>query len=350
MNIQWENVELPDFGVPEEIPTIPSRIYEKRCSKLYESSNCKWVIVYGDREHFANLHYLTEFDPRFEEALLILGPDNKKYLLLGNEGMMYKRVVKPKVETVLCQSFSLMGQDRTISPKLEDILKKVGISKGDNVGICGWKYLEEEEIGNHQAFFIPSFILDCIKTIVGTIDGVKDISSLLLHPVKGLRAYNEIEQIAVYERGASRASKALWDIIKETRPGISEFAAVSNMTYAGEPLTAYLMYATGKDEIVGLRSPSGKTIEIGDGIFTALGFRGGLSCRAGLVEAENKNFLEKWAIPYFKGIVAWYESVSVGAVAGNVYDRVSEIMDTGGLHPQLNPGHSSGVDEWLHTS
>src|SRR5699024_9945475 len=120
--------------------------------------------------------------------------------------------------------------------------------------------------------------------------------------------------------------------------------------YAGEPLTAYLMYATGKDEIVGLRSPSGKTIEIGDGIFTALGFRGGLSCRAGLVEAENKNFLEKWAIPYFKGIVAWYESVSVGAVAGHVYDRVSEIMDTGGLHPQLNPGHSSGVDEWLHTS
>src|SRR5699024_11561655 len=97
--------------------------------------------------------------------------------------MQLKSGVKHIVETVLCQSFSLMGQDRTISPKLEDILKKVGISKGDNVGICGWKYLEEEEIGNHQAFFIPSFILDCIKTIVVDIDVVKDIFILLLHLV-----------------------------------------------------------------------------------------------------------------------------------------------------------------------
>ena len=27
-------------------------------------------MVYGDREHFANLAFLTGFDPRFEEAIL----------------------------------------------------------------------------------------------------------------------------------------------------------------------------------------------------------------------------------------------------------------------------------------
>ncbi|HZS93019.1 MAG TPA: hypothetical protein VFE42_36710 [Chloroflexota bacterium] len=32
------------------------------------------LLVYVDREHFANLAYLTGFDPRFEEALLILKP------------------------------------------------------------------------------------------------------------------------------------------------------------------------------------------------------------------------------------------------------------------------------------
>ena len=32
------------------------------------------LLVYADREHFANLSYLTGFDPRFEEALLILVP------------------------------------------------------------------------------------------------------------------------------------------------------------------------------------------------------------------------------------------------------------------------------------
>lgn len=350
MNLELRNVNLPEFGVPEEMPVIPRGVYEERCEKLYNISDSEWVIVYGDREHFANLHYLTEFDPRFEEALLILGPENKKYLLVGNEGLMYKGVVKPKLEVVLCQSFSLLGQDRTKSPKLEDILINLGISKGDSVGVCGWKYLEQEEVGEQQAFFIPSFILDCIQTVVDSRERVSDISAKLLHPTNGLRAYNEVEQIAVFEWGASRASKALWNIVEGTRPGLSEFESVSNMKYAGEPLTAYLMYATGKDEIIGLRTPSAKKVEIGDGVFTALGYRGGLSCRAGLVETENEEFIEKWAIPYFKGIIAWYETVSVGSVAGDVYTHITEVMEAGGLRPQLNPGHSSGVDEWLHTS
>ena len=43
------------------------------------------VVVYADREHSANLAYLTGFDPRFEEALLIVGPAGDPTLLVGNE-------------------------------------------------------------------------------------------------------------------------------------------------------------------------------------------------------------------------------------------------------------------------
>ena len=35
------------------------------------------LVVYADREHSANMSYLTGFDPRFEEALLIVGPDGE---------------------------------------------------------------------------------------------------------------------------------------------------------------------------------------------------------------------------------------------------------------------------------
>ena len=35
------------------------------------------LVVYGDREHFANLAYLTGFDPRFEEAVLIVGANRQ---------------------------------------------------------------------------------------------------------------------------------------------------------------------------------------------------------------------------------------------------------------------------------
>lgn len=349
MNIEWRKIDLPDFDVhDEEMPLIPKSVYETRCTKLYKAAKSKWVFVYGDREHFANIHYFTEFDPRWEEALLILGPYNRKYMLIGNEGLLYKSVIKPNVEIILCQSFSLMGQDRSKSKNLEEILIEIGLKRGDSVGICGWKYAEKNEVGNHQAFFVPSFIMDCIQQIVGE-EGVLDVTEKVMHPIKGLRAINEVEQLAVFEWGATRASKALWNIVKGTKPGISEFEAVSHMGYSGEPLTMFMNYATGKDAIVGLRSPSGKRIELGDGVFTALGYRGGLSCRAGLVEAENEDFLNKWAIPYFKGIVAWYESVAIGVKGGDVHKRVTEVMEDGGLRPLLNPGHLTGTDEWLHT-
>jgi hypothetical protein len=47
------------------------------------------IVVYGDREHFANLTYLTGFDPRFEEALLIIRRASTPLILVGNECVSY---------------------------------------------------------------------------------------------------------------------------------------------------------------------------------------------------------------------------------------------------------------------
>ena len=50
-------------------------------SVLFVSANAPWLagldafVVYADREHFANMAYLTGFEPRFEEALLLLVGD-----------------------------------------------------------------------------------------------------------------------------------------------------------------------------------------------------------------------------------------------------------------------------------
>lgn len=349
MNFEWKQVKLPNFGVPKEKPNIPMEIYETRIKNLYQKANKKWVLVYGDREHFANLHYLTEFDPRFEEALLILGPNDKKYLLVGNEGWMYQPVIKPDVEVVLFQTFSLMGQDRTKSARLDEVLTDIGISKGDDIGICGWKYLEESEKSDYDHYFVPSYIVGCLKSVIGSSDGLSDTSSVLMHPTKGLRAYNEVEQIAVFEWAASRASKALLRIVTASTPHITELEAVSQMRYAGEPLTTYVMYASGQKEIVGLRSPSEKLLEKGDGIFTALGYRGGLSARGGLLETVNDSFVKEWAIPYYRGIVTWYENARIGADGAEIYDLVTESMAKGNLRPALNPGHLTSSDEWLHT-
>ena len=42
-------------------------------------------MVYADREHSANLSYLTGFDPRFEETLLVATPERDSAMLVDNE-------------------------------------------------------------------------------------------------------------------------------------------------------------------------------------------------------------------------------------------------------------------------
>ena len=56
---------------PPSTSELEARIDKLRASM--EERKLTHIVVYGDREHFANLAYLTGFDPRFEESLLIVG-------------------------------------------------------------------------------------------------------------------------------------------------------------------------------------------------------------------------------------------------------------------------------------
>src|ERR1700749_2824144 len=93
--IECAEITLPEFGLPREQPVIPAATYEARIAAARQRSAAAGydvLLVYADREHFANLAYLTGFDPRFEEALLILVPGRPPQLLVGNEGMAYAAV------------------------------------------------------------------------------------------------------------------------------------------------------------------------------------------------------------------------------------------------------------------
>src|ERR1700749_2647280 len=94
-SVRLTEVELPDFGIPETCPEIPKAVYADRFARFRKrlgDAGFTAAVVYADREHFANLSYLTGFDPRFEEALLILVPGRPPQLLVGNEGMAYAAV------------------------------------------------------------------------------------------------------------------------------------------------------------------------------------------------------------------------------------------------------------------
>lgn len=352
MGVVLREVAVPDFGRPVEPPAVPADAYGKRCREAYARAKCDWLVVYGDREHSANLAFLSGYDPRFEEALLLLGPGERRVLVVGNEGEAYAPLAGlPRLEAALAQSLSLMGQDRSLKPNLASVLREAGLKVGQTVGLVGWKYLEPAEWEEARpGFFAPHSLVALLGRIVGGLDGVKEATPVLMHPETGLRAVVDADEIALHEWGAARASAAVWRIVKGTRVGVSEFEAAIAMGYAGEPLTAHVMYATGGEgeAVVGLRSPGSRIVKRGDGVAAAIGYWGGLSARAGLVSDGDEAF-RKTAAAYFEGLLAWFAAADIGVAGGSIFEAVDEALKRGGLRSLLNPGHLTGHDEWVHT-
>jgi hypothetical protein len=343
---------VPDFGVPAIRPEIPGSTYADRCRRAYAAAGCDWLVVYADREHFGNIAFLCNFEPRFEEALLVLGKAGRAVIVTGNENQDYAAAVArlPGVEVVLAQTLSLMGQDRAKRPSLEDVLRAIGVAAGDRIGIVGWKYLESQEwAGDRPSFFVPGFILDVLSRIAG--DGsLVEATPVLMHPTEGLASVIDADQIAAFEWAAARASAAVWRIQTLARVGDTGHEAVARAGYAGEPLSAHIMFASASagSPVVGLSSPSARRLAYGDGVTTAIGYWGGLSCRAGALATEDPDVL-KLAGTYFAALAAWYASARIGASGGDIHAAVSETLARGGLRSALNPGHLTGYHEWTHS-
>ncbi len=352
MPIALRDVVVPDFGVPLEAPRILPTTYEKRCRDAYAGAQCDWLVVYADREHLANIAFLSGYDPRFEEALLLLGPRERRVLVVGNEGESYAPLADlPGLDIALAQSMSLMGQDRSLKPDLAVVLREAGMSRGQTIGLVGWKYFEPAETDEAApGLFVPHYLVTMLSRIAGGAEALKEATPVLMHPAAGLRSTIDADQIALHEWGAARASAAVWRILTGTQLAVTEYEAASLMGYAGEVLSAHVMFATGDSSqpVIGLRSPSNRIITRGDGVTAGLGFWGGLSARAGLIADHDAAFL-KTAADYFDGLIAWYEAADIGVAGGAVFAAVTEALARGGLRSALNPGHLTGHDEWIHT-
>ena len=70
---QLSAVTLPEFGTPTVEPQLTRDIYRARIARLESrmaEAGLDAIVIYGDREHLANISWASGYDPRFEEALL----------------------------------------------------------------------------------------------------------------------------------------------------------------------------------------------------------------------------------------------------------------------------------------
>lgn len=371
VNVQLAEVNLPEFGLPTVEPAIPPATYEQRL-RTAVGSVMWWfetgvqptsfaLIVYADREHFANLAYLTGYDTRFEEALLIVPVTRtsssvmfaqKPVLVVGNEGWGYAEITPLEHRRVLYQEFSLLGQPRGESPSLEVIFREAGITEGTLVGVVGWKYLSDVEY--QWQLDIPSYIADTLRDITGSPRRVFNATPGFIDPEYGLRTINELDQLAAFEFAATHTSDAVRNVLFGLKPGTTEYDAVRLMQLNGIPHSVHLMLSSGPRTRFGLTSPSSRVIEYGDPFMVAFGLWGGLNARAGFVvedasdlPADIQDYVDKLVAPYFRAVVEWYGQVGIGTRGGELYEIIHRHIGDPFFGVKLNPGHYIHLDEWV---
>jgi hypothetical protein len=355
-HIELEEIDLPEFGLPAEEPAVPAATFEaRRAAARQRAANDEYdaLIVYGDREHFANLTYLTNYDPRFEEALLILVPGRKPTLLVGNEGRAYaSAVVRGDVELVLYQPFSLISQPRDASRPLGQILLDAGLGPGQRVGAAGWKYYTEQETARPlQWLEIPAFLVDTLRGLGCVVENAAD---LFMNPETGLRAVNDADQLAVFEFAATWSSQGVRNILFGVRPGMSEYEVMQLARLNGLPTNLHPVFLSGERTRLSLAGPSSRRIVRGDPVVVALGLWGSNTCRAGFLAegpgdlpAEIADYVPKLVVPYFQAALAWYDTVGIGVTGGELYDAVHRHVGDEFFGVTLNPGHLIHLDEWV---
>src|SRR5205085_1949469 len=133
---------------------------------------------YADREHSASMSFLSGFDPRFEEAILVVGRgDDDPAILVGNECWGMAAAAPLAMRRHLVQDLSLPGQPRDRSRPLRSILEDEAVRRGARVGLVGWKtYAERSTIE------IPSFLVDLVRNLVGDAGTVENATDLLIDP------------------------------------------------------------------------------------------------------------------------------------------------------------------------
>lgn len=349
-------IDWPDFGTPD-LPRLPglslmeTRLADLRRVMAARGLDC--LLVYGDREHAANLHWVTGFDPRFEEAALIVTPQDA-LLLAGNECLPYT-AVSPLVSAGLvrvghCAAFSLPSQPRG-GRRLVDWLAEA-VPAGARVGAAGWKWFTAQEVDDPAATLdIPAFIADPLRRIAGRVTNATD---LFQHPGHGLRTRVDVTEIARLEYANHMAAAALRRMVFSFREGMTDFEAVEAAGIGALPLGCHPTFATGTRADQTLSGPTGQRLRRGQPVSFNICHWGANVCRAGWLVAEAEDlpvpvadYVDTFARPYLEAMSLWCSLMVPGVSGGRVWAEMRAALPFDRFGVTLNPGHLIGLEEWV---
>ena len=300
-----------------------------------------------------NLSCLTGFDPRFEEAILVVGADGDPVDPRRQRVLRaWPAPLRCRCDGILFQDLSLPSQPRDRSRPLAEILGGEGIGPGR----AGRRHrLEDVRAAGPDRR--PGLPRRRAARLAGATGPVENADDLLIDPADGLRVINEVDQLAAFECAACQTSTACAAAPAGSPPRSDASARPSgSSTGTATPLSCHLMLTAGPRATLGLLSPGDRPIERGDRFTTAFGIWGALtagpgsssrtppSCRTGSATTSSGSSGRTSS-----AIAEWYGALRVGQTGGALQAIIDRHLGDPFFGIFLNPGHQIHLDEWVNS-
>ncbi len=332
---------------------IPKNEYFERIAKFQaniKAAGLDACLVHGTESDFANVRYLSEYWPTFEQAGVFVPAEGDAVLLIGPESYKYAvgRSVLSKVALMLNYRESAEpdypGIDLATYPEV--VKMAMGNKKLKKLGLVGTAVMTK-----------PT--LDAVANQLPGVEVV--VADDVFRELRWVKSENELN---CHRKAFKVAEKAVAAMLNELKPGMTEFQAIGiaqREIYAnGGEYEGHSLYCFGGDRTSnGISRPTGAKLKKNEIIQLNIGARvGGYSSSIGIPVYFGKLPKEQMALVEF-GLRAHkytFELMKAGVEASSIAQNYYDWGCAEGWKDYMlyGPVHGLGIMEtespWIETT
>ena len=256
---------------------IPKNEYFERIAKFQariKEAGLDACLVHGTESDFANVRYLSEYWPTFEQAGVFVPAEGDAVLLIGPESYKYAvgRAVLPKIAMMLNYRESAEPDypGIALSTYPEVVKMAMGDRKLKTLGLVGTAVMTKPTL----------------DAVAAQLPGVKVVvADEVFRPLRWFKSENELN---CHRKAFKVAEKAVAAMLNELKPGMTEFQAIGiaqREIYAnGGEYEGHSLYCFGGNRTSnGISRPTGAKLKKNEIIQLNIGARvGGYSSSIGI--------------------------------------------------------------------
>ena len=332
---------------------IPKNEYFERIAKFQariKAAGLDACLVHGTESDFANVRYLSEYWPTFEQAGVFVPAEGDAVLLIGPESEKYAvgRSVLSKIALML--NYRESAEPDYPGIPLATYPEVVKMAMGD-------KPLKKLGLVGTAVMTKPT--LDAVANQLPGVEVV--VADEVFRPLRWVKSENELN---CHRKAFKVAEKAVAAMLNEIKPGMTEFQAIGiaqREIYAnGGEYEGHSLYCFGGDRTSnGISRPTGAKLKKNEIIQINIGARvGGYSSSIGIPVYFGKLPKEQMALVEF-GLRAHkytFELMKAGVEASSIAQKYYDWGCAEGWKDYMlyGPVHGLGIMEtespWIETT